>query len=71
MSLDRDGNFKFGEDFGWFSQRFSTVMFGLGSGVETPNLHNPEYDFPDELIPTGIGIYQSFIRQALGNTTSE
>jgi hypothetical protein len=34
------------------TQHFSGAMFGLGSGT-TPALHNPDYDFPDEIIPTG------------------
>ena len=29
-------------------------MFGLGAGTETPALHNPNYDFPEDLIDTGI-----------------
>jgi hypothetical protein len=29
-------------------------MFGLGSGTDSPALHNPDYDFPDDIITTGI-----------------
>ncbi|MCJ7757621.1 MAG: amidohydrolase, partial [Gillisia sp.] len=33
--------FKFGEDFGWFSKKYQSAMFGLGSGENSPALHNP------------------------------
>ena len=55
--------FKWGEDFGLFTQQFKGALFGLGAGVDHPNLHNPDYDFPDEIIPTGIHIFYSIIRQ--------
>ena len=32
-------------------------MFGLGSGKKTPNLHNPDYDWPDEITETGAQIF--------------
>jgi metal-dependent amidase/aminoacylase/carboxypeptidase family protein len=38
-------------------------MFGLGAGNDTPALHNPDYDFPDKLIPTGINMFRSIIDQ--------
>ena len=53
--------FKFGEDFGWFSREYKTAMFGLGAGINTPALHNSDYDFPDEIIETGITMFKSII----------
>ena len=53
--------FKFGEDFGWFSKKYKTAMFGLGAGINTPALHNADYDFPDEIIETGISMFKSII----------
>ncbi len=49
--------FKWGEDFGLFTEYFPGAMFALGSGVNTPALHNPDYDFPDELIDTGVQLF--------------
>jgi len=49
--------FKWGEDFGVFTQKFSGAMFGLGAGLKTPALHNPDYDFPDELLDTGVNVF--------------
>ncbi|MCY7357140.1 MAG: M20/M25/M40 family metallo-hydrolase [Rudanella sp.] len=68
--------FKFGEDFGWFTQAFPGVttpgvstpgaMFGLGAGEQTPALHNPDYDFPDELIETGVRVFSGIVERILG-----
>ena len=57
--------FKFGEDFGWFSHHFKTGMFGLGAGEDTPALHHADYDFPDALLETGIGLFREIIAQLL------
>jgi metal-dependent amidase/aminoacylase/carboxypeptidase family protein len=51
------------EDFGLFTQHFSGAMFGLGSGTDTPALHNPDYDFPDEIIPTGITYFIKLVNK--------
>ncbi|XWN36731.1 MAG: amidohydrolase [Balneola sp.] len=61
----REHPFKFGEDFGVFTQRYPGAMFGLGSGEETPALHNPDYDFPDEIIETGIVMFKEIILKTL------
>lgn len=46
------------EDFGRFRMAGAkAAMLFLGSGETTPALHNPDFDFPDELIPTGTGIF--------------
>ena len=55
--------FKWGEDFGLFTQRFPGCMFGIGAGEDTPALHNPDYDFPDGIIPHGIAVFERIIRQ--------
>ena len=59
--------FKFGEDFGWFSQRYPCAMFGVGAGIDRPALHHADYDFPDELLETGIAMFRTIIAQLLGN----
>ena len=58
--------YKFGEDFGWFSKNYKSAMFGLGSGEYCPALHNPDYDFPEEIIPSGMAMFSSIIEQILG-----
>lgn len=63
--VDRSHPCKFGEDFGWFTAEYRTGMFGLGAGVKTPNLHNAEYDFPDEIIDTGMKMFQGILSHIL------
>lgn len=62
---ERKFPFPWGEDFGLFTQNFKGAMFGLGAGVSTPALHNPDYDFPDEITATGIQMFTSIINQIL------
>lgn len=57
--------FKWGEDFGLFTQKYHGAMFGLGSGKDCPALHNPDYDYPDEITPSGVNVFLSIIRQIL------
>lgn len=57
--------FKWGEDFGLFTQQFKGALFGLGSGEHTPALHNPDYDYPDELIPTAANLFFNIFKQYL------
>lgn len=55
--FEKNTPFKWGEDFGFFTSRYKGCMFGLGAGETCPALHNPDYDFPDELIETGVAIF--------------
>jgi len=55
--------FRWSEDFGNYSQMAKTVLFGIGSGEDCPALHNPDYDFPDEIIPTGVRMFEHICRQ--------
>lgn len=45
------------EDFGRFGAAVPSAMFLLGSGETCPALHNPDYDFPDDLIAIGAGVF--------------
>jgi len=59
--------FPWGEDFGLFTQHIPGAMFGLGAGEECPALHNPDYDFPDDLIPTGIRIFYETVNRLIAS----
>jgi metal-dependent amidase/aminoacylase/carboxypeptidase family protein len=39
-------------------------MVLIGAGTDHLPLHNPEYDFPDELIETGVRLFDTIVRQA-------
>ncbi|MBC7556962.1 MAG: hypothetical protein H7195_08380 [Chryseobacterium sp.] len=55
--IERETPFEFGEDFGLFTEHYKGAMFGLGSGKNQPSLHNPDYDWPDEITETGSKIF--------------
>jgi amidohydrolase len=61
--LEKETPFTWGEDFGLFTQQYPGAMFGLGAGISTPALHNPDYDFPDEIISTGISVFYQISKQ--------
>lgn len=56
---------RFSEDFGQFGKGAKAAMFWLGAGEDHPQLHNPDYDFPDALIPVGTGIFLAAIERTL------
>lgn len=53
------------EDFGLFGRKAKSAMFWFGSG-DTPQLHNPDFDFPDALIEPGARIFMRVLRNLLG-----
>lgn len=65
--IEKEMPFRWGEDFGRFTQRFTGAMFGLGSGEQQPALHNPDYDFPDALLPVGVQLFSTVIQSYLNN----
>lgn len=56
--------FRWGEDFGLFTQKYKGAMFGIGSGKDTPALHNPDYDFPDQILKTGILMFYQILKES-------
>lgn len=54
---------RWSEDFGYFLDDHSGAFFGLGSGHSQPQLHHPDYDYPDALIPVGTNIYCSILEE--------
>jgi amidohydrolase len=48
--------FRASEDFGIFGKERPAAMFFLGAGERHPSLHNPDYDYPDELTPLAAGV---------------
>jgi amidohydrolase len=56
------------EDFGLFRTVAPSAMFFIGSQrtPESPALHHPDFDFPDELIGTGTRVFARAVRDLLG-----
>lgn len=56
---------RWSEDFGQFGKSAKAAMFWLGSGEAQPQLHNPDYDFPDAALPIGIAVFSRVIDSLL------
>jgi len=57
--------FSWSEDFGHFTKKYKGAMFGLGAGKNHPALHAQTYDFPDEIIATGISMFMQIINETI------
>ncbi|MCX2739220.1 amidohydrolase [Pontibacter anaerobius] len=57
--------FRWSEDFGHFTAKYTGAFFGLGAGVSQPQLHHANYDFPDEIISTGATLFYEIVQQIL------
>lgn len=53
--------FRWSEDFGRFGSVCPLSIFGLGCGFEHLPLHNPDYVFEDEIIDTGINMFEKIL----------
>lgn len=55
------------EDFGRFGGGATkAAMLFLGAGEDHAQLHNPDYDFPDALIPLGCAVFHKVMTDILG-----
>ena len=54
-------SFPWSEDFGRFGNLCPICLFGLGCGLEHEPLHSPRYEFEDEIIDTGIDVFEKII----------
>lgn len=65
-----DHPFSWSEDFGHFLRRAPGALFGLGAGLEQPQLHDPAYDFPDAILPVGIQVFLALVESHLQDDDS-
>lgn len=56
--------FSWSEDFGRFTERFPGALLGLGAGEQHAHLHDTRYDFPDELMETGVALLTGIIEES-------
>ncbi|MFD2933015.1 amidohydrolase [Spirosoma flavum] len=59
--VEKQEPFKWGEDFGLFTQHYPGAMFGIGNGEDSPALHNDDYDFNDNLIKPAAQLFLELI----------
>ncbi len=63
---DLDKAFRWSEDFAHFDKLCPIFLIGLGSGIDQPALHAPNFDFPNELIPMGAALYHELYKAIQG-----
>ncbi|PTL92991.1 amidohydrolase [Halomonas litopenaei] len=56
------------EDFAFMLQQRPGAYIWLGNGVDSASLHNPHYDFNDELSPIGVAYWTALVRSLLGDS---
>ena len=49
--------FRWSEDFGAYLLHFPGAMFGFGAGESHPELHHPDYEFPDDIIEPAARLF--------------
>ena len=55
---------RWSEDFAEYLLEFPGAMFGIGSGEQQPELHHPDYDFPDALIEPAAQLFFNLCRSS-------
>lgn len=58
-----DEPMRWSEDVSEFLAKWPGALFCIGSGVDHPELHNPDYDFPDALIESASSVFIGIIDQ--------
>lgn len=57
--------FRWSEDFANYLMHYEGALFGIGVGESHPELHHPDYDFPDELIESTASIFLRLLHSLL------
>lgn len=52
-----DRPFRWSEDFASYLAVCPGCLMGIGSGEFHPELHHPDYDFPDDVIPRAVALF--------------
>jgi hippurate hydrolase len=63
-TIDLRGPFMFSEDFAYFQEAVPACYFGMGNG-ESRSLHDPGYDFNDELLSRGPAFWSRLVERFL------
>lgn len=57
---------RWSEDFAHFTLAYKGAIVGLGAGVNHPDLHRTDYDFPDDIIEPGVNLFVGVVEELLG-----
>jgi amidohydrolase len=63
QQMDHPNNWS--EDFAYFTATNKGAQFGFGAGDNLPPLHNPGYDFPDDIIEPAAHTFFSIYKEKL------
>ncbi len=53
----KESPFRWSEDFAEYLTLYRGMMLGIGSGEHQPELHHPDYEFPDALIEPAASLF--------------
>ncbi|WP_313646093.1 M20 aminoacylase family protein [Pseudomonas sp.] len=59
------------EDFAWMLQRCPGAYLFIGNGVQGPMVHNPAYDFNDDILLTGAAYWAALAERWLNRPPTE
>ena len=57
--------FRWSEDFAEYLLEYPGAMFGIGSGEHHPELHHPDYEFPDGLVEPAAQLFYRLLADPL------
>lgn len=67
QSLEMPSPMRWSEDFGRFGDDGAkSALLYLGAGTDHPQLHNPDYDFPDALIAIATDLFCQILHDTVG-----
>lgn len=61
-TVEVDEPFRWSEDFGYYLKETKGAFFGIGDGENYPQLHTENYEFPDDILDTGIKMFSSILK---------
>lgn len=71
MAVERRAHpYSWSEDFGHFTARFPGALLGLGSGLDQPPLHHPDFDFPDALLEPSVELFVATAKRLAAATNA-
>jgi len=56
--VEMKSGFRGSEDFGHYLKKTKGAICYIGNGIDYPAVHTHEYDFPDEIIETGVELFK-------------
>lgn len=59
--VDMPGPNRASEDFGYYLQKCSGAMFGIGDGEDYPGLHTAGFEYPDDISAAALAIFENLI----------